>query len=166
MQVYKKTKKGKYKKLGYSDGWSGFPSDGIWLVTDGDGVHSSECIIKLDELETIKPAVNLIYEYKEQMIQYLSHNDNVLLNGVSANELVLDMLKTISKNDTNVIDENLTLEEVNCLITEQLFHVLPTDITVDGRKMDVTIIDEIIEDNKHILNDVSHQYFYDKFLLD
>ena len=95
-QVYKK-KGRKYIPIGFSDGWSGFPTDGFWLVNSTDGNKSSECIIKIDELENLKPATNLILEYKQKMIDYISKNENITIYNLSLNEFVKDMLKEITK---------------------------------------------------------------------
>lgn len=101
-QVYKKVGR-KYVPIGYSDGWSGFPTDGIWLVQGKDGHHSSECIMKIGDLESMQPAANLILGYKEKILDYLSnyHENNsksmFSLYGISMNDFVLDMLKEITK---------------------------------------------------------------------
>jgi len=92
-QLYKKKGK-RYIPIGYSDGFNGFPSEGFWLITEGDGVKSSECIIKIDELEALKPAVNLIYGYQDKIVQYMTLHPQKY---VSLNEYVLTMLKEISK---------------------------------------------------------------------
>ena len=95
-QVYKKVGR-KYVPIGYSDGWTGFPSDGLWLVQQKDAHKSSECIIKIDELENIKPAVNLILEYKDKILKYFTSNPNIRIYNISCNDLVLHMLKEITK---------------------------------------------------------------------
>ena len=48
-QIYRK-ENGKFVKVGPYDGWNGFPSDGIWVVQMGNGVHSSTCISRLQDL--------------------------------------------------------------------------------------------------------------------
>lgn len=92
-QLYRK-KGRRYIPIGYEDGWSGFPSEGIWLVTNGDGVDSSECIIKLGDVESLHPAVNLIYYYKDKIVKYLREYDT---SGISLNEYVLRMLTKITE---------------------------------------------------------------------
>ena len=99
-QLYKKNKNGRYSKIGYSDGFSGFPSDGIWLVQQSDGSKFSECIIKYEELETAKPAINLILGYKEKIIDFLRDNQNICkIYNISTGDFASRMLKTISKNE-------------------------------------------------------------------
>lgn len=93
--MYKKVGR-KYVPIGWSDGFTGFPSDGFWLVQTKDGSHSSECIIKIDELENLKPAANLIYEYKDKICDYLNEND-YYNSAYSRNDFVLQMLKEITK---------------------------------------------------------------------
>ena len=95
-QVYKKVKN-KYIPIGYSDGWSGFPSDGIWIVQTKPGSKSSECIMKLGELENFQPAINLILSYKDKIINYLSERDKCKLTNETYHDFVLKMLKEISK---------------------------------------------------------------------
>lgn len=96
-QVYKKVGR-RYVPIGYSDGWSEFPTDGIWLVQSKDGHHSSECIMKIGDLESMQPATNLILGYKEKILKYIMDNDNrILVSGITRNDFVLDMLKEITK---------------------------------------------------------------------
>lgn len=94
-QLYKK-KGRRYIPIGYSDGFTGFPSDGLWLVQQKDGCKSSECIIKIDELERLKPAANFIYEYKDKICDYINKHDPYN-SSFSRNEYVLNMLKEITK---------------------------------------------------------------------
>jgi hypothetical protein len=93
-QLYKKVGR-KYVPIGYSDGWQGFPTDGFWLVQTKPGVKSSECIIKIDELENLKPAANLIFEYKDKLIKVLMNNQCYL--NTNANDLALKILKELTK---------------------------------------------------------------------
>lgn len=96
-QLYKK-KGNRYYPIGYSDGFSGFPSDGIWLVQQKDSCKSSECIIKYEDLDTAKPAINLILEYKDKISKFLQENTQFCkIYDVSLNDFVLKMLKEISK---------------------------------------------------------------------
>ena len=100
-QVYKK-KGRRYIPLGYSDGWSGFPTDGVWIVQQKDGCKSSECIMKLGELQDMQPAVNLILEYKDKITNYLYKNEDVHIYNKTYNEFVLEMLKEITKDETKI----------------------------------------------------------------
>jgi len=97
-QAYKKVGK-RYFPIGYSDGWTGFPADGIWLVQQKDGLKSEECILRIGELQDMQPAVNLILGYKEKILQYFEKNydKNVSIYNVTMNEFVIDMLKSITK---------------------------------------------------------------------
>lgn len=54
-------KKGRrYVKVGPSDGWNGFPCDGVWLVYMRPGVKSSHCIFQLkpDRLDLVKRSLD------------------------------------------------------------------------------------------------------------
>ena len=48
-QLYKKVN-GKFVEIGPSDGWHGFPAEGIWEVVDKPGEKSSSWIRKLSDL--------------------------------------------------------------------------------------------------------------------
>ena len=95
-QLYKRRGR-RYLPIGYSDGFMGFPTDGIWLVQQSDGSKSSECIIKYEELETARPAINLILGYKDKIIEHIKNNNKISLHNISINDFVLNMLKEITK---------------------------------------------------------------------
>lgn len=99
-QLYKKVGR-RYIPIGYSDGFNGFPSDGIWLVQQSDSSKSSECIIKYEELETAKPAINLILGYKDKLTKFIANeidnNDAFRLYDESYNDFASRLLKEISK---------------------------------------------------------------------
>ena len=94
-QVYKKRGR-RYVPVGYSDGWKGFPSEGVWIVKNKHGGKSSECIMKMGELEQMRPAADLILEYKDEILDYMRTHTR---EGVSLNDYVNDMLKEITKNN-------------------------------------------------------------------
>lgn len=48
-QVYKKVGK-KYVKIGPSDGWTGFPSEGLWIVQGKPGIKSESWIRKISNI--------------------------------------------------------------------------------------------------------------------
>jgi len=156
MQLYRKTKKGKYKKIGVADEWKGFPTDGFWLVKTKPGNKSSECIIKVDELDNLHPTADLIHEYKDEIVKYLSDNKHVYLDGISYNKLVVDMIKSFALKKT--------LQEVEQEIIEGLFHVSKTDLTLSGERLDESILNSILKENKHILQIKSIEFFYNKYL--
>jgi hypothetical protein len=95
-QVYKK-KGRRYIPLGYSDGWTGFPADGIWIVQSKDGSKSSECIMRLGELQDMQPSVNLILAYKDRINKYILNNPDVQITNNTINDFVMNMLKEITK---------------------------------------------------------------------
>lgn len=92
-QAYKKIGR-KYVPIGYSDGWIGFPSDGIWIVSTKDGCKSSECILKIGEVESMQPAVNLILGYRDKIIKFLSENT---MTNESRYDFATRLIKEISK---------------------------------------------------------------------
>lgn len=95
-QLYKKQGR-RYVPIGYSDGFTGFPADGIWLVQQKDGCKSSECILKIDEVESMRPATDLIIEYKNKIIDYMMQSNHSFVQGISMNEFVSNMLKEITR---------------------------------------------------------------------
>lgn len=92
-QVYKKVKN-RYVPIGYSDGWSGFPTDGIWLVQTKPGHKSSECIMKIGDIESMQPTANLILGYKDKIIKFIQNNE---VKNESPYDLVNRMLIEITK---------------------------------------------------------------------
>ena len=51
-QIY--VKKGRrYRPIGYSDGFTGFPAEGIWAVYKSDTSKSSTCIALVGEFQPI-----------------------------------------------------------------------------------------------------------------
>jgi len=94
-QLYKKVGR-RYIPIGYSDGFSGFPSDGIWLVQQKDGCKSSECIIKYEDLETARPAVGMILEYKDRIMKFILKCKHIRLYDITIHDFVTLMLKEIT----------------------------------------------------------------------
>ncbi len=98
-QIYKKTGR-RYVPIGPNDGFTGFPVDGIWLVQMKDECHSSECILRLGELQDMQPAVNLILGYKDKISKYLltaQDEGKISIRGTNISDFVLKLLKEITK---------------------------------------------------------------------
>jgi hypothetical protein len=95
-QVYKKVGR-KYVPIGYSDGWAGFPSDGIWIVKTVPGSKSSECIMQIGELINFQPYINMILGYKDKIITFLNKEKDVNIFNETINGFVTRMLKEITK---------------------------------------------------------------------
>lgn len=91
-QVYKKVGR-KYVPIGYSDGWTGFPADGIWVVQTKPGHKSSECMLKIDEVENMRPTIDMLIGYKEEIIHYLMNNP---IENISYGDYVSKMIKEIT----------------------------------------------------------------------
>lgn len=92
-QLYKKVGR-KYDPIGYSDGFTGFPSDGIWLVQTKPGCKSSECILKIGELQNLHPYVDLFYGYEDKIVKFLSEN---IMTNESRYDFAMRLIKEISK---------------------------------------------------------------------
>jgi len=95
-QVYKKRGR-RYEPVGYSDGFIGFPTEGIWLVQKGDSKKSEECIMRIGELQDLRPAVDLIVAFKEKIVKYMTNNPNIHIQNTTYNDFVNTMLKEITK---------------------------------------------------------------------
>ena len=91
-QVY--VKKGRrYVPLGPSDGFTGFPTDGIWLVQIKDGAASSSCILKIGELPSLYPYANLCVDLNEAcsyVVRDLERGSH------SINDIVLSVFRFIA----------------------------------------------------------------------
>ena len=126
-QLYKKVGR-KYIKVGYSDGCHRSLAEGIWLVTDKPGCHSSSCILQLGDMPKLYPYANLvmhrdtiirsIYKYFEEK------NDDIIAHGnttYGATELTDRILKNLgeqlSKNGEN-IDTTDVLDSLRKIINE------------------------------------------------
>lgn len=97
-KLYRKVGR-RYKEVPHSD-WSGFPSDGIWIVQSKPDVKSAECVMKIGELEEMQPAINLILGYKEKLLRFFSKEyEKSPHEGETLNNFVLRMLKEITKKD-------------------------------------------------------------------
>lgn len=94
-QVYKKVGR-KYVPIGYSDGWSGFPADGIWVVQTKPGSKSSECILRIGEVESLSPTTDLIVGYRDKIVKYMLNNSPV---GMTYMDYVNEMLKEITNQN-------------------------------------------------------------------
>ena len=62
--LYRRTKtpagRVKYEKVPHSD-WRGFPCDGVWVVQKVSYGHSSQCVLKIGELQTAYPFVQMAH---------------------------------------------------------------------------------------------------------
>lgn len=69
-QLYKK-KGRKYIPIGYSDGFTGFPTEGIWVVYDRPSAKSMTCIAQVGEFQPIDYELlgNLVAEKETVCIQ-------------------------------------------------------------------------------------------------
>jgi hypothetical protein len=72
-QFYRKQGR-KYIKVGFSDGFTGFPTDGVWLVQAKPGRHSSECLLKLGELPELYPFIQMAMA-KDDLIKFLAQKE-------------------------------------------------------------------------------------------
>lgn len=94
-QVYKKVR-GRYVQLGYSDGYSGFPAEGIWAVYDRPGCKSSTCIASVGSIKPIDYSLlaSLIADKEEPCLRAL---EEVLTSskGYSRVDIVKCIFETI-----------------------------------------------------------------------
>lgn len=99
-QVFKKRGR-RYVPIGYSDGFTGFPADGIWLVIQEDGKKSSECIMRIGEMQDLRPTVDLIANHRDDILEYMMSSPNIHIHGSSYLDVVNNLLKHISKKFKN-----------------------------------------------------------------
>ena len=71
-QVYKKVGR-RYIKLGYSDNFTGFPAEGIWIVYERPGCKSSTCIATVGNIKPIDYSLlaSLIVDKEESCLRAL-----------------------------------------------------------------------------------------------
>lgn len=96
-QVYKKVGR-KYVPVGYSDGWSGFPADGIWVVQTTDAAKSMECMMRIGEVQDMRPTLDMLIGYRDDIVKYLS---TVPMDNIGLRDYVSKMIKEITKNHDN-----------------------------------------------------------------
>ena len=93
-QVYKKLGR-KYVPVGYSDGFTGFPCDGIWLVQTKPGSKSTECMMRIGEVQDMRPTLDMLIGYKDKIVRYIMDNS---MDGISPNDYVKEMIKSVTAN--------------------------------------------------------------------
>lgn len=95
-QVYKKVGR-RYVKLGYSENFTGFPSEGIWVVFDRPGVKSSSCIGKAGEFKPLDYSLlaNLIAEKESKCLDAIRI---IRESGASNQDLVRTIFETLLKS--------------------------------------------------------------------
>ena len=98
-QVYKKVGR-KYVQLGYSDNFTGFPADGLWVVYNRPGVKSSTCIANVGSIKPIDYSLlaSLIVAKEESCLAAL---EEILTSnkGYSRVDIVRCIFETILSRD-------------------------------------------------------------------
>ena len=98
-QLYKK-KGRRYIPVGYTDGFTGFPTEGIWAVYKNEYAETQECIAKVGEFKNIDYSIiaTLIKENKDKIIDRVDKN---LKTGWSVNKIIDVVFTTLlEKNET------------------------------------------------------------------
>jgi hypothetical protein len=63
----------KYKKLEpYEADWRGFPCDGVWIVQTRPGCTSSQCVLKIGELQEAYPFLQMAQNV-DDLACFISH---------------------------------------------------------------------------------------------
>lgn len=96
-QVYKKVGR-KYIKLGYEDGFTGFPSEGIWVVFGKPGCKSSSCIAFAGEFKAIDYSL-LASLTKEKEENCLKAFETARKSGASNQDTIRAIFETLLTND-------------------------------------------------------------------
>lgn len=89
---YKKGRR--YEPVGFSDGWFGFPSDGIWLVQTKPSVKSSQCILKLGELPELYPFAQMMVA-ADDLTDFIIEKQQGY--AISASEFAKEILKFLTE---------------------------------------------------------------------
>ena len=91
-QLYKKEGR-RYIPIGYSDGFTGFPTEGIWIVYNKPGVKSSSCIAKVGEFQDIdySKLATLTKDKHDECCKILRQNGKSISELV--NEIFIEILK-------------------------------------------------------------------------
>ena len=97
-QVYKKVGR-RYVPIGYSDGWAGFPADGIWVVQTTPGRKSMECMIRIGEVQDLRPTLDMLVGYRDEIVKYLMTHS---MHNISPRDYATEMIKEITR--TNDLD--------------------------------------------------------------
>ena len=92
-QLYKKEGR-KYVPIGYSDGFTGFPSDGLWAVYTRPGCKSESCIAFAGKIKPVDYSLmaSLIVDKKEDCLKAL---EVLMKNPCSRSNIVETIFETI-----------------------------------------------------------------------
>lgn len=99
MKLYKKVGS-RYKEVG--EEFFGFPSDGIWLVTDG--THSSSCIAKISDIPKLpNESIKFRILYRDYITNYIhTHiNDDQKYSLQDLADLACDGLSVMLEGEKN-----------------------------------------------------------------
>lgn len=81
MEVYRKKSNGRYESIGYE--WTGFPSNGIWLVKDG----TQNCLVQMRDICTKPRRYQELVEHQDDCIDFIQmkskENGGYSLNEIS-----------------------------------------------------------------------------------
>ena len=94
-QVYKKVGR-RYVPIGYSDGFTGFPADGIWVVQTRDSAKSTECMMRIGEVQDLRPTLDMLVGYRDEIVKYLMTHS---MDNISPRDYATEMIKEITKTN-------------------------------------------------------------------
>jgi hypothetical protein len=91
-QVYKKVGK-RYLPIGYTDGFSGFPTEGIWAVFSKPGCKTRRCIAKVGEFKNMNYADfgTIIKDKHDALCKIIAQNNKSISD--IADEIIVELLK-------------------------------------------------------------------------
>lgn len=120
-QLYKR-EKGKYVKIGFSDGWLGFPCDGVWLVRSTPGCKSSSCIAKILEvpkaykISELKMRSNVmasaIVEYFDKKKEQWNKDKHFSYNAQEIVDKILEKILIDDRKNQIIISRKLLVEKM------------------------------------------------------
>jgi hypothetical protein len=94
-QLYKKEGR-KYTPIGYSDGFTGFPCEGIWAVYGSNGGNSETCIAHVGKIKPVDYSLvaSLIVDKKDACLKALNE---LTAKPYSHDDIVETIFETILK---------------------------------------------------------------------
>ena len=94
----------KYRPITPTDGWNGFPMDGIWLVKSDSSSKSSSCIMKIGDVPELFPFAQMMIS-RDQLSKFLmetmSSNSGA---GISMQDLATEIIKFLAMNSKSKFD--------------------------------------------------------------
>ena len=90
-----------YRPITPTDGWNGFPMDGIWLVKSDANSKSASCILKIGDVPELFPVAQMMVS-RDQLTKFLM--ETLSKNGISMQDLATEIIKFLAMNSKSKFD--------------------------------------------------------------